>query len=157
MCGHRTEPAPAWDALTGVHCTGVRPPGSPRTLLHCRPGHGWRVWGHTRLGSSSWSWGQGWQSGELACAWPCGLSVGTRGVGLLAEAAQLRSQLLRSERVLTLFLVLNFTLVPFYPFTLRLKQERELVLTQLSQGLATELTELVVTECVRETCSQELK
>ncbi|XP_064433735.1 germinal-center associated nuclear protein isoform X3 [Mirounga angustirostris] len=39
----------------------------------------------------------------------------------------------------------------------RLKQERELVLTQLSQGLATELTELVVTECVRETCSQELK
>ncbi|XP_027950549.1 germinal-center associated nuclear protein isoform X1 [Eumetopias jubatus] len=39
----------------------------------------------------------------------------------------------------------------------RLKQERELVLTQLSQGLATELTELVVTECVRKTCSQELK
>uniref|UniRef100_A0A452VNA6 Germinal-center associated nuclear protein n=1 Tax=Ursus maritimus TaxID=29073 RepID=A0A452VNA6_URSMA len=39
----------------------------------------------------------------------------------------------------------------------RLKQERELALTQLSQGLATELTELVVTECVRETCSQELK
>ncbi|XP_058588291.1 germinal-center associated nuclear protein isoform X1 [Neofelis nebulosa] len=39
----------------------------------------------------------------------------------------------------------------------RLKQERELVLTQLSHGLATELTELVVTECVRETCSQELK
>ncbi|XP_039078077.1 germinal-center associated nuclear protein [Hyaena hyaena] len=39
----------------------------------------------------------------------------------------------------------------------RLKQERELVLTQLSQGLATELTELVVTECVKETCSQELK
>ncbi|XP_004632031.1 germinal-center associated nuclear protein [Octodon degus] len=39
----------------------------------------------------------------------------------------------------------------------RLKQERELVLTQLSQGLAAELTELMVTECVWETCSQELK
>ncbi|XP_059777746.1 germinal-center associated nuclear protein isoform X2 [Balaenoptera ricei] len=39
----------------------------------------------------------------------------------------------------------------------RLKQERELVLTQLSQDLAAELTELVVTERVRETCSQELK
>ncbi|XP_036204202.1 germinal-center associated nuclear protein isoform X3 [Myotis myotis] len=39
----------------------------------------------------------------------------------------------------------------------RLKQERELVLTQMSQGLAAELTELVVMECVRETCSQELK
>ncbi|XP_072594589.1 germinal-center associated nuclear protein [Vulpes vulpes] len=39
----------------------------------------------------------------------------------------------------------------------RLKQERELVLSELSQGLAAELTELVVTECVRETCSQELK
>ncbi|CAO2608488.1 Germinal-center associated nuclear protein [Lemmus lemmus] len=39
----------------------------------------------------------------------------------------------------------------------RLKQERELVLTQLSEGLAAELTELMVTECVRETCSQELK
>uniref|UniRef100_A0A8D1CP38 Germinal-center associated nuclear protein n=1 Tax=Sus scrofa TaxID=9823 RepID=A0A8D1CP38_PIG len=38
----------------------------------------------------------------------------------------------------------------------RLKQERELVLTQLSQGLAAELTELVVTECVRDTCSREL-
>lgn len=42
-------------------------------------------------------------------------------------------------------------------FSLRLKQERELVLTQLSQDLAAELTELVVTERVRETCSQELK
>ncbi|XP_047654463.1 germinal-center associated nuclear protein isoform X3 [Phacochoerus africanus] len=39
----------------------------------------------------------------------------------------------------------------------RLKQERELVLTQLSQGLAAELTELVVTECVRDTCSRELQ
>ncbi|XP_010634667.1 germinal-center associated nuclear protein isoform X2 [Fukomys damarensis] len=39
----------------------------------------------------------------------------------------------------------------------RLKQEREMVLTQLSQGLAEELTELMVTECVWETCSQELK
>ncbi|XP_003463200.1 germinal-center associated nuclear protein isoform X2 [Cavia porcellus] len=39
----------------------------------------------------------------------------------------------------------------------RLKQERDLVLTQLSQGLAEELTELMVTECVWETCSQELK
>ncbi|KAF6120263.1 minichromosome maintenance complex component 3 associated protein [Phyllostomus discolor] len=39
----------------------------------------------------------------------------------------------------------------------RLKQERELLLTQMSQGLAAELTELVVTECVRDTCSQELK
>uniref|UniRef100_A0A8C0W5R3 Germinal-center associated nuclear protein n=1 Tax=Castor canadensis TaxID=51338 RepID=A0A8C0W5R3_CASCN len=39
----------------------------------------------------------------------------------------------------------------------RLKQEKELVLTQLSQGLAAELTELMVTECVWETCSQELK
>ncbi|XP_055425839.1 germinal-center associated nuclear protein isoform X2 [Bubalus kerabau] len=39
----------------------------------------------------------------------------------------------------------------------RLKQERESVLTQLSQDLAAELTEVVVTECVRETCSQELK
>lgn len=39
----------------------------------------------------------------------------------------------------------------------RLKQERELVLTQLSQGLAIELTELVVAEGVRETCSQEFK
>ncbi|XP_005375988.1 PREDICTED: germinal-center associated nuclear protein isoform X1 [Chinchilla lanigera] len=39
----------------------------------------------------------------------------------------------------------------------RLKQERELMLTQLSQGLAAELTELMVTECVWETCSQELK
>ncbi|XP_057553938.1 germinal-center associated nuclear protein isoform X2 [Hippopotamus amphibius kiboko] len=39
----------------------------------------------------------------------------------------------------------------------RLKQERELVLTQLGQELASELTELVLTECVRETCSQELK
>nr|XP_014715316.2 germinal-center associated nuclear protein isoform X2 [Equus asinus] len=39
----------------------------------------------------------------------------------------------------------------------RLKQERELVLTQLSQGLATELMELVVMDCVRDTCSQELK
>lgn len=41
--------------------------------------------------------------------------------------------------------------------TFRLKQERELVLTQLSQGLAIELTELVVAEGVRETCSQEFK
>ncbi|XP_036304113.1 germinal-center associated nuclear protein isoform X2 [Pipistrellus kuhlii] len=39
----------------------------------------------------------------------------------------------------------------------RLKQERELLLTQMSRGLAAELTELVVIECVRETCSQELK
>ncbi|XP_014437448.1 germinal-center associated nuclear protein [Tupaia chinensis] len=39
----------------------------------------------------------------------------------------------------------------------RLKQERELVLTQLSQGLAAELMELMVKEWVRETCSQELK
>uniref|UniRef100_A0A8C8YYC5 Germinal-center associated nuclear protein n=1 Tax=Prolemur simus TaxID=1328070 RepID=A0A8C8YYC5_PROSS len=39
----------------------------------------------------------------------------------------------------------------------RLKQERELVLSQLGQGLAAELVELVVTECVRETCSWELK
>ncbi|XP_007946869.1 germinal-center associated nuclear protein [Orycteropus afer afer] len=39
----------------------------------------------------------------------------------------------------------------------RLKQERELVLNQLSQGLAVELTELVVTECVSETVAQELK
>lgn len=155
MCGHRTEPALAWPALAGVHCTGVRPPGSPSALLHCSPGHGWRVWGHTRLGSSSCCWGHGWRSAEPLCAWPCGLSVGIRGVGLLAEAARLRSQLLRSERVLTS--VLNITLVPFFSFTLRLKRERELVLTQLSQGLATELTELVVTECVRETCSQELK
>uniref|UniRef100_A0A8C6RUG5 Minichromosome maintenance complex component 3 associated protein n=1 Tax=Nannospalax galili TaxID=1026970 RepID=A0A8C6RUG5_NANGA len=37
----------------------------------------------------------------------------------------------------------------------RLKQE--LVLTQLSEGLAAELTELLVKECVWETCSQELK
>ena len=44
-----------------------------------------------------------------------------------------------------------------FSFSLRLKQERELVLTQLSQDLAAELTELVVTERVRETCSQELK
>ena len=42
-------------------------------------------------------------------------------------------------------------------FSFRLKQERESVLTQLSQDLAAELTEVVVTECVRETCSQELK
>lgn len=39
----------------------------------------------------------------------------------------------------------------------RLKQERELMLTQLSKGLAAELTELTVAECVWETCSQELK
>ncbi|XP_021566811.1 germinal-center associated nuclear protein isoform X2 [Carlito syrichta] len=39
----------------------------------------------------------------------------------------------------------------------RLKQERELMLTQLSQGLAAELMELMVMEFVRETCSQELK
>lgn len=39
----------------------------------------------------------------------------------------------------------------------RMKQERELMLTQLSKGLAAELTELTVTECVWETCSQELK
>ncbi|XP_066115234.1 germinal-center associated nuclear protein isoform X1 [Saccopteryx bilineata] len=39
----------------------------------------------------------------------------------------------------------------------RLKQERELMLTQMSRALAAELTELVVMECVRETCSQELK
>ncbi|XP_034380107.1 germinal-center associated nuclear protein [Arvicanthis niloticus] len=39
----------------------------------------------------------------------------------------------------------------------RLKQERELMLTQLSEGLAAELTELMVTECVWETCSQEFK
>ncbi|KAM4887047.1 germinal-center associated nuclear protein [Thomomys bottae] len=39
----------------------------------------------------------------------------------------------------------------------RLKQERELVLTQLSQGLAAELTELMVTECVGEICAEELK
>ncbi|MGV7383178.1 hypothetical protein PJJ89_29020, partial [Mycobacterium kansasii] len=31
------------------------------------------------------------------------------------------------------------------------------MLTQLSKGLAAELTELTVTECVWETCSQELK
>lgn len=37
----------------------------------------------------------------------------------------------------------------------RLKQERELVLSQLSQGLAAELAELVVVEYVRETCSRE--
>ncbi|XP_012665735.1 germinal-center associated nuclear protein [Otolemur garnettii] len=39
----------------------------------------------------------------------------------------------------------------------RLKQERELVLAQLSQGLAAELVELTVTECVRDVCAQELK
>ncbi|XP_040842702.1 germinal-center associated nuclear protein [Ochotona curzoniae] len=39
----------------------------------------------------------------------------------------------------------------------RLKQERELVLTQLSHSLAAELAELMVRECVQETCSQELK
>uniref|UniRef100_A0A8C5NXG4 Germinal-center associated nuclear protein n=1 Tax=Jaculus jaculus TaxID=51337 RepID=A0A8C5NXG4_JACJA len=39
----------------------------------------------------------------------------------------------------------------------RLKQERELMLTQLSQGLATELTDLTVRECVWEACAQELK
>nr|XP_036879511.1 germinal-center associated nuclear protein isoform X2 [Manis javanica] len=39
----------------------------------------------------------------------------------------------------------------------RLKQERELALSQLSQGLATELTELVLTECVREACAGELR
>ncbi|XP_069850965.1 germinal-center associated nuclear protein-like isoform X1 [Dipodomys merriami] len=39
----------------------------------------------------------------------------------------------------------------------RLKQERELVLTQLSQGLAAELTELMVTEYVWEVCAEELK
>ncbi|KAK2501949.1 hypothetical protein MC885_014224 [Smutsia gigantea] len=39
----------------------------------------------------------------------------------------------------------------------RLKQERELLLNRLSQGLATELTELVVTECVREACAGELR
>lgn len=41
--------------------------------------------------------------------------------------------------------------------TPRLKQERELALSQLSQGLATELTELVLTECVREACAGELR
>uniref|UniRef100_A0A8C3WDS9 Germinal-center associated nuclear protein n=1 Tax=Catagonus wagneri TaxID=51154 RepID=A0A8C3WDS9_9CETA len=39
----------------------------------------------------------------------------------------------------------------------RLKQERELLLTRLSQGLAAELTDLVVAECVRDTCSRELR
>ncbi|XP_031204641.1 germinal-center associated nuclear protein isoform X2 [Mastomys coucha] len=39
----------------------------------------------------------------------------------------------------------------------RLKQERELMLSQLSEGLAAELTELMVIECVWDTCSQELK
>ncbi|XP_075398295.1 germinal-center associated nuclear protein isoform X2 [Tenrec ecaudatus] len=39
----------------------------------------------------------------------------------------------------------------------RLKQERELLLSQLSQGLAVELMEAVVTECVRETAAQELR
>ncbi|XP_006876177.1 PREDICTED: germinal-center associated nuclear protein [Chrysochloris asiatica] len=39
----------------------------------------------------------------------------------------------------------------------RLKQERELALTQLSQGLAAELTELAVAECINETAAQELK
>ncbi|XP_004697334.1 germinal-center associated nuclear protein [Echinops telfairi] len=39
----------------------------------------------------------------------------------------------------------------------RLRQERELLLSQLSQGLAVELTELVVTECVHETAAQELR
>lgn len=55
-----------------------------------------------------------------------------------------------------LFLFLSITFVLF-SFAHRLKQERELVLTQLSEGLAAELTELMVTECVWETCSQELK
>ncbi|KAL4681717.1 hypothetical protein H8959_007194 [Pygathrix nigripes] len=40
---------------------------------------------------------------------------------------------------------------------LGLKQERELVLSELSQGLAVELMEHVMMEFVRETCSQELK
>ncbi|XP_055975521.1 germinal-center associated nuclear protein [Sorex fumeus] len=39
----------------------------------------------------------------------------------------------------------------------RMKQERELALMQLSQGLAAELMELVLRECVREACSQEWK
>lgn len=40
---------------------------------------------------------------------------------------------------------------------LRLRLEKELALTQLSQALVAELTELVLRECVRETCSQEWK
>ncbi|XP_049641597.1 germinal-center associated nuclear protein [Suncus etruscus] len=39
----------------------------------------------------------------------------------------------------------------------RLRLEKELALTQLSQALVAELTELVLRECVRETCSQEWK
>ncbi|XP_037380740.1 germinal-center associated nuclear protein isoform X2 [Talpa occidentalis] len=39
----------------------------------------------------------------------------------------------------------------------RLEEEREQALTQLSQGLAAELTELVVAECVREACTWELQ
>lgn len=85
------------------------------------------------------------------------MSGGIRGVGLPAYAeAQLKSRPMKSQSVLTLFILKHYSCA-FFSFTLRLKQERELVLTQLSHGLATELTELVVTECVRETCSQELK
>lgn len=39
----------------------------------------------------------------------------------------------------------------------RLKQEKDLVLSQWSQGLAAELTEVLVKEYVWETCSQELR
>ncbi|XP_045859466.1 germinal-center associated nuclear protein isoform X2 [Meles meles] len=39
----------------------------------------------------------------------------------------------------------------------RVKRERELALTRLSQGLAAELTELVVAECAREACCQALR
>lgn len=57
----------------------------------------------------------------------------------------------------SIFIILKHYLCACLPFTPRLKQERELMLTQLSEGLAAELTELTVTECVWETCSQELK
>ncbi|KAG8516569.1 Germinal-center associated nuclear protein [Galemys pyrenaicus] len=39
----------------------------------------------------------------------------------------------------------------------RLEEERERTLAQLSQGLAAELTERVLTECVQEACAQELR
>lgn len=81
--------------------------------------------------------------------WLCDLLLGPEGSGLPTQHNS-NPLLPRSQSVVTHFLC-------SFSFSFRLKQERESALTQLSQDLAAELTEVVVTECVRETCSQELK
>lgn len=139
VCVDTAEPSRAWDALVSTALgTHVRP-GAQRVGGQAEATH---TWEQQRLPS----WGPGAGVGQLY-----GLSVGSED-----QACPFRSPLVRSwSMTLFIFILKHYPGAVF--LTLRLKQERELVLTQLSQGLAVELTELVVAEGVRETCSQEFK